>query len=64
MEPERISPVEVYSLVQSGKSLLVCAYPDEAKCATMRLEGAISRTQFESRLPQITKEQGIVFFCG
>jgi hypothetical protein len=64
MEPVRISAAEVYGQIKAGKALLVCAYPDEAKCSTMKLEGAISRTEFESRLPGIKKDQPIVFYCA
>lgn len=64
MEPVRIRAAEVYGQVKAGKVLLVCAYPDEAKCSKMKLEGAISRTEFESRLPGIKKDQTIVFFCA
>jgi hypothetical protein len=59
-----MSPGEVNRQVKEGKALLVCAYPDEAKCNTMKIEGAISRTEFESRLPGIKKDQGIIFYCA
>lgn len=64
MDPVRIPAAEAYRQVKAGKALLVCAYPDEAKCSTMRLEGAISRTEFESRLSGIKKDQEIVFYCA
>ena len=64
MEPVRMPAGEVYGQVKAGKALLVCAYPDEAKCSTMKIEGAISRTEFESRLPGIKKDQAIVFYCA
>jgi len=64
MEPARIPAAEVYGQVKAGKALLVCAYPDEAKCSTMKIEGAISRTEFESRLPKVKKDQAIVFYCA
>ena len=64
MEPVRTSPAEIYPHVRNGKALLVCAYPDDAKCSTMKLEGAIFRTEFESRLRGIEKDQEIVFYCA
>jgi hypothetical protein len=64
MEPGRIPAAEVYRQVKEGKAILVCAYPDEAKCSTMKIEGAISRIEFESRLPGIQKDQAIIFYCG
>jgi hypothetical protein len=64
MEPVRIPAAEAYRQVKTGKALLVCAYPDEAKCNTMKLEGAVSRTEFESRLSGIKKDQEIVFYCA
>jgi hypothetical protein len=63
-EPERISPKEVYQKLKSGTVLLVCAYEDEAKFKKMQLEGAISFNEFKSKLPSLSKDQGIVFYCG
>jgi hypothetical protein len=63
-EPERITAVEVYSKLKSGKALLVCAYEDEEKFKKLRLEGAISFNAFQSRLPSLSKDQEIIFYCG
>ena len=60
----RISPQDAYRQVTSGQALLVCAYEDEAKCNTMKLQGAISLKEFESRLPNIKKDQPIIFYCA
>ena len=62
--PRRVTPQEIYSKVQSGETLLVCAYADEAKCRRLRLEGAISLAEFKSRLPIQPKDQEIVFYCA
>lgn len=64
IEPERISPKEVYQKLKSGAVLLVCAYEDEAKFKKMQLEGAISLTEFKTKLPALTKDQEVVFYCG
>jgi hypothetical protein len=62
IEPERISPKEVYQKLKSGTMLLVCAYEDEAKFKKMQLEGAISFNEFKSKLPSFSKDQEIVFY--
>ena len=60
----RISPQETYRQVSSGQAILVCAYADEERCNTMMLQGAISLKEFESRLPNIKKDQPIIFYCA
>ena len=62
--PERISPKEVYPKLKSGSLLLVCAYEDEAKFKKMQLEGALSLSEFKSKLPGLAKDQEVVFYCG
>ncbi len=63
-EPERISPEETYREMKSGEALLVCAYDDEKKFEAMHLEGAMSLDDFKKRLPSLSKEQEIVFYCA
>lgn len=63
-EPRRVSPEEVRKKVKEEKALLVCAYEDEEKFKKVRLEGAISLGQFKLRLPSLTKDQEIVFYCA
>ncbi len=48
--------------MKSGKTLLVCAYEDEAKFKKMQLEGAISLSEFISQLPELANDQEIVFY--
>ncbi len=62
MEPKRVTAEEVCDKLKSGKALLVCAYEDEMKFKTMRLEGAISLNEFKSKLPSLAKDQQIVFY--
>ncbi len=50
--------------VQAGQVLLVCAYEDPERFATMRLEGAISIQEFRARRPSLPKDQEIIFYCG
>ena len=61
-EPIRVTPEEVHEKVKSGKTLLVCAYEDEAKFKKMQLEGAISLSEFISQLPELANDQEIVFY--
>ena len=62
MSVERISPEGVRRGLESGRLLLVCAYEDESRFRRMQLEGAISFQEFQSRLPQLAKNQEIVFY--
>jgi hypothetical protein len=64
MEPTRVSPVEIYQNVKSGKTLLVCGYDDDQKFKRLRLEGAISLNDLRSRLSNLAKDQDIVFYCA
>jgi hypothetical protein len=50
--------------VLAGSALLVCAYDDEEKFENNHLEGAISFSNFQSRLPSLSGEQEIVFYCA
>ena len=63
-EPQRVSPEEVRQKVKEEKALLVCAYEDEEKFKRVRLEGAISLGEFKLRLPSLTKNQEVVFYCA
>jgi hypothetical protein len=62
--PARVTPQEIYPRVKAGHALLVCAYPDEANCRSMQLEGAVSLRELQLRLPGLAKDQEIVFFCA
>jgi rhodanese-related sulfurtransferase len=64
IEAERVSPEEVYEKMKSRTVLLVCAYEDEARFKKMQLEGAISLSEFKSKLPTLPKDQEVVFYCG
>jgi hypothetical protein len=62
IKAERISVEDAYRKVQAKEALLVCGYNDEEKFKTMQLEGAISYSEFESRLPKISKDQELIFY--
>lgn len=62
-EAVRISPQDTYQQVTSGKALLVCAYQSEQICKEIMLEGGISLQEFEQKLPNLKKDQPIIFFC-
>ena len=64
ISPVRVAPKEVYQRLKAGTTLLVCAYDDEDTFKQRQLEGAISLKEFKSRLPSLSKEQEIVFYCG
>jgi hypothetical protein len=51
-------------MAQEGKTILVCAYPDRETCSKMWLPGAITRAQFQDGLPEIKKDQEIIFYCS
>jgi hypothetical protein len=60
---DRISVGDARKMVTTGDALLVCSYED-GRCKTMLLEGAILKSQFESRLPSLPKAQPIIFYCA
>ncbi len=64
MPAVRIGTEEAYRKARSGEGLLVCAYDDEATFQKMRLDMAISLDEFKKRLPAISKEQEIIFYCA
>jgi hypothetical protein len=63
-EVRRISAREARRRAQSGATLLVCAYDDDAKCRKAHLDGAIAMSELRPRLPSLRKDQGIVLYCA
>lgn len=63
-EPERVAPTDIFDKVQAGSALLVCAYDNEDKFKALHLEGAISLSEFKSRLSSLPKDQEIIFYCA
>lgn len=63
-EPIRIGPDEARRNVKAGMALLVCAYEDEQAFRNMHLEGAISLSELQAKVPSLSKEQEIIFYCA
>jgi len=63
-EAIRITPEETYQKLRAGKALLVCAYESEEQFRNLQLEGAISLAEFRAKLPSLSKDQEIVFYCA
>jgi hypothetical protein len=59
----RIGPNETRAAVVNNEALLVCAYDDES-CKDILLEGAMLRSEFESKLASLPNSQTIIFYCG
>ena len=61
----RIAPGEVRAKLARGEpTLLVCAYDDPAKCRAHSLPGAIHLDRLHAMLPNLSKQQEIVFYCA
>ncbi len=60
----RITPKEAFEKLRAGKALLVCAYDSEEQFRSMHLEGAISLSELKARLPALSKDQEVVFYCA
>ena len=63
-QPLRISAEETRQRVSAGSALLVCAYDDEEKFKNNHLQGAISLSEFKSKLPSISPDQEVIFYCA
>ena len=63
-EPIRISAKETRKKMLSGDAVLVCAYDDEEKFKKMHLQNGISFHEFKSRVPSLSKNQEIIFYCA
>jgi hypothetical protein len=60
----RLSPQETYPRVQSGQSLLICAYDNDDICRGLHLAGALLPSEFRDRVQTLPKEQEIIFYCA
>ena len=60
----RIDVEEARRKVATGEALLVCAYGDDVKCKQLELEGSITLSELESRLPSLPKGTEIIFYCA
>lgn len=64
VEVERITADDARRKVQGGQAVLVCAYDDEAKCGSMRLEGAMTLGEFKRQMESVPKDREIVLYCA
>jgi len=60
----RINAEETHQKLQMGKVLLVCAYDSEEQFRSLQLAGAISLPEFKAKLPALSKDQEMVFYCA
>jgi len=60
----RITPEETYQKLRMGEALLVCAYDSEEQFRSLQLSGAISLPEFRAKLPSLSKDREIVFYCA
>ena len=60
----RITPEETYQKLRARDALLVCAYDSEEQFRSLQLSGAISFPEFRAKLPALSKDQEIVFYCA
>jgi len=63
-EAVRIAADDARRKVESGEALLVCAYESEDKCRQYKLENAITLNELQGRLPSLSKEQEMIFYCA
>jgi hypothetical protein len=63
-EIERIGVAEARRTVQANAALLVCAYAEEARWNSARLDGAMPLTRLEARAATLPRDQEIIFYCG
>jgi len=60
----RISPSETHSRLKTGHSLLVCAYGSDDHCKNIHLAGALLPSEFRAKVPTLSKDKEIIFYCA
>lgn len=58
----RIPASKARQQVQNGNALLVCAYEDEQKCNSIKIEDSLTLKELEARLPSIAWSQEMIFY--
>ncbi len=59
----RISPADARARLQAQPpALLICAYDDEATCASIKIPGSITMRELQKRLPSLPRSQELVFY--
>jgi hypothetical protein len=61
---ERIEVEEARRRVAARQAVLVCAYEDDAKCDRIRLEGAMSLSEFKRRAAMLPRDRDVIFYCA
>ena len=64
MSAPRIGAKQAHHDVTVSDALLVCAYDDDKKFQSNRLEHAISLSEFQSREESLSKDREIIFYCA
>ncbi len=64
IEPTRIGAQEAYKRIKEGKAIFVCGYEDESRYKDLRLEMSMSFSEFLKKLPALSKDQEIIFYCA
>ena len=61
--PVRISVQDARAkMLAANPPLLVCGYEEDQKFRLFRLEGAIPFSEFQSKLPSLSKDREIIFY--
>ena len=63
-EVNRISASKIKVGVDTGTTLLICAYNSDEKFDSFHLDGAIPLSEFKVRLPDLAKDKQLVFYCA
>jgi len=63
-EPTRIPVTDARQKVNDCKAVLVCAYDDDEKFKNNNLQGAMSLAEFRSKLPSLSTDLEIIFYCA
>ena len=62
MAVTRINPVKARELAEQGDAVLVCAYDDQEKCEGIRLEGAMTLDEFQSKKSDLSRGKTVIFY--
>jgi len=62
MSATRIDVRDARSRVEDSDALLVCAYDDQEKFESNRLQNAISLNELRSREDELSKDRELIFY--
>jgi hypothetical protein len=63
-EIERIGVGEARRHAAQQGALLVCGYEDDDKCRALRLNGALTMSEFRARAGAMPRDQEVIFYCA